>query len=51
MFLGVPGDETFALLPGHRLARKGEGQSAVELSVAGSAVGLLFGVAVLACLL
>ncbi len=51
LFLGVPGDETFALLPGHRLVRKGEGRSAVELSVAGSAVGLAFGTAVLAGLL
>ncbi len=47
LFLGVPGDETFALLPGHRMVRRGEGQAAVRLSVAGSAIGLALGVAVL----
>ena len=48
LFLGVPGDETFALLPGHRMVRRGEGQAAVQLSVAGSAIGLALGVTALA---
>ncbi len=51
LFLGVPGDETFALLPGHRMVRRGEGLLAVRLSVAGSGFGLVFGVFVLALLL
>ena len=51
LFLGVPGDETFALLPGHRLVRKGEGQTTVQLSVAGSAIGLILGILILAALL
>ena len=45
LFLGVPGDETFALLPGHRMVRRGEGQVAVQLSIAGSGIGLALGIA------
>ncbi len=48
LFLGVPGDDTFALLPGHRMVRNGEGLAAVQLSVIGSAAGLALGVAALA---
>ncbi len=48
LFLGVPGDETFALLPGHRLVRQGKGILAIRLSVAGSALGLAVGIAVVA---
>ena len=47
LFLGVPGDETFALLPGHRMVRRGEGLLAVRLSVTGSGIGLLLGLVVL----
>ena len=47
LFLGVPGDETFALLPGHRMVRRGEGLLAVRLSVTGSGIGLFLGLVVL----
>ena len=47
LFLGVPGDETFALLPGHRLVKKGEGQAAIRLSVIGSVIGLALGASVI----
>ena len=51
LFLGVPGDEAFALLPGHRLVRKGQGQAALRLSVIGSAAGLGIGLLVVLALL
>ncbi len=51
LFLGVPGDETFALLPGHRLVRNRQGQLALRLSVVGSATGLTVGVVVVVGLL
>ena len=51
LFLGVPGDETFALLPGHRLVKRGEGETAIRLSVAGSVVGLALGLLVVTALL
>ena len=51
LFLGVPGDETFALLPGHRLVKRGEGDTAIRLSVLGSAAGLILGLLVVAALL
>lgn len=51
LFLGVPGDESFALLPGHRLVRQGHGTLALRLSVAGSALGLAIGLVVVAALL
>ncbi len=44
LFLGVPGDETFALLPGHRLVKKGQGQSALRFSIVGSSIGLMIGI-------
>lgn len=44
LFLGIPGDETFALLPGHELVKQGKGNLAIRLSVAGSATGLGIGV-------
>ena len=47
LFLGIPGDEAFAQLPGHRLVKEGEGEAAIRLSVAGSAMGLVLGVAVM----
>lgn len=50
LFLGVPGDETFALLPGHRMVRRGEGLLAIRLSVTGSGIGLLLGLLVLVLL-
>ena len=51
LFLGVPGDESFALLPGHRLVRKGQGQAALRLSVIGSAAGLGIGLLVVLAML
>lgn len=51
LFLGVPGDESFALLPGHRLVRQGRGTLALRLSVAGSVLGLGIGLVVVAALL
>ena len=51
LFLGIPGDETFALLPGHELVKQGKGNLAIRLSVAGSAVGLVIGVAMIVVLL
>lgn len=50
LFLGVPGDETFALLPGHRMVRRGEGLLAVRLSVTGSGIGLVLGLLILVLL-
>ena len=51
LFLGIPGDETFALLPGHDLVKQGKGNLAIRLSVAGSASGLIIGVAMVVALL
>ena len=51
LFLGVPGDTVFALLPGHRLVLRGEGKDAIRLSVAGSAIGLLLGIFLVAAAL
>ena len=51
LFLGVPGDETFALLPGHRLVRNSQGQLALKLAAVGSTSGLIVGVAVVVGLL
>ncbi len=47
LFLGVPGDEAFAQLPGHRLVKRGEGEAAIRLSVAGSLIGLALGLPVM----
>ena len=47
LFLGIPGDEAFAQLPGHRLVKGGEGVAAIRLSVLGSAMGLALGLAVM----
>ena len=51
LFLGIPGDETFALLPGHELVKQGKGNLAIRLSVTGSAGGLVIGVATIVALL
>ncbi len=47
LFLGVPGDEAFAQLPGHRLVKQGAGEAAIRLSVVGSLSGLALGLAVM----
>ncbi len=51
LFLGIPGDETFSLLPGHKLVKQGKGNLAIRLSVAGSMAGLIIGVALVIALL
>ena len=51
LFLGIPGDEAFALLPGHELVKQGKGNLAIRLSVAGSAAGLVIGVTMVSVLL
>ena len=47
LFLGVPGDESYALLPGHRLVKRGLGRRAINLSVGGSLFGLLMGLSLM----
>ena len=47
LFLGIPGNEAFAQLPGHRLVKDGEGEAAIRLSVLGSTIGLVIGLAVM----
>ena len=44
LFLGIPGDSTFALLPGHDLVKKGYGSLAIKLSIIGSLSGLFLGI-------
>lgn len=44
LFIGVPNDEVFALLPGHRLVKQGRGLEAIELSMKGSLNGVFFSV-------
>ncbi len=51
LFLGIPNDAAFALLPGHRLVGKGRGREAVRLSAAGSTIGLGMGLAAVYLLL
>ncbi|WP_214829672.1 tripartite tricarboxylate transporter permease [Exiguobacterium algae] len=47
LFLGVPNDEVFALLPGHRMVREGRGIEALNLSIKGSWNGVQIGVVIL----
>ena len=47
LFLGIPGDFTFALLPGHDLVKKGYGSLAIKLSIIGSLSGLFLGIIIL----
>jgi putative membrane protein len=42
LFLGVPTDEVYTLLPGQRMIKQGEGGKALRLSIEGSWKGLLF---------
>lgn len=51
LFLGVPNDTAFALLPGHRLVAEGRGREAVKLSVGGSLLGLFIGLGAIALFL
>ncbi|WP_214835533.1 tripartite tricarboxylate transporter permease [Exiguobacterium sp. s36] len=47
LFLGVPNDEVFALLPGHRMVKEGRGIEALHLSIQGSWNGIKIGVSIL----
>jgi len=51
LFLGVPSDEAYALLPAHRLVRQGRGLEALRSTMSGAMGGLLAGLAVVAGLL
>ncbi len=51
LFLGVPGAEVYALLPGQKMIRAGRGAEALALAVWGTWGGLLGGFAVAALLL
>lgn len=51
LFLGVPGDDSYALLPGHRLVRRGEGGHALRLSVTGCFRGLILGLVIILAIL
>lgn len=46
LFLGVPTDEVYALLPGQRLIKEGRGGEALKLSIEGSWRGLLIALTV-----
>ena len=50
LFLGIPGDSTFALLPGHSLVKNGYGELAIRISVIGSLLGLVVGLFFIAIL-
>ena len=41
LFLGIPGDSVFSLLPGHKMVKEGKGAKALFLSVYGSLYGIL----------
>ena len=47
LFLGVPGDDVYVMLPGHRLVKSGFGKRATKLSVMGSLLGLALGLALI----
>lgn len=51
LFLGVPGEESHAILPGHQLVLEGKGLWALRLSIMGSLIGLIFGAILLFLLL
>lgn len=51
LFLGVPSDEAYALLPAHRLVRRGRGLEALGDTLSGAMWGLVLGLTVVAGLL
>ncbi len=51
LFLGVPSDEAYALLPAHRLVRRGRGLEALAHTLYGAMWGLALGLGVAALLL
>ncbi len=51
LFLGVPSDEAYALLPAHRLVRRGRGLEALGHTLCGATWGLVLGLVVVAGLL
>lgn len=48
LFLGIPSAEVYALLPGHRMVKEGQGYEALSISASGSFMG--FFIAILICL-
>lgn len=51
LFLGIPNDETFALLPGHQMVKEGRGLTAINLSLNGSGLGIILSIAILVTVL
>lgn len=47
LFLGIPGDSVFSLLPGHKMVKNGRGAEALFLSIYGSMFGILLSVSLL----
>ena len=48
LFLGIPGDEAFSLLPGHQMVKDGNGKEAIYISVIGSWYGLVISLIIIA---
>ena len=51
LFLGIPGDESFSLLPGHQMVKEGRGEEALYISVMGSWFGLVMSLAIVGLIL
>ncbi len=51
LFLGIPGDEAFAMLPGHKMVKDGRGKEAIYISIMGSWYGLVFSLVIVGILL
>jgi len=51
LFLGIPGDEAFALLPGHQMVKEGRGEEALYISVMGSWFGLVMSLVIVGLIL
>jgi len=51
LFLGVPADESYALLPGQKMVKEGRGLEALHLSIMGSWRGLFISIMILGILL
>lgn len=51
LFLGIPGDGSFALLPGHQMVKEGRGEEALYISVMGSWFGLLISLVIVGLIL
>ncbi|WP_157940019.1 tripartite tricarboxylate transporter permease [Campylobacter blaseri] len=42
LFLGIPGDEVYALLPGQKMVKRGKGLEALNISISGSLQGFIY---------